>query len=133
MRLSKKSEYACLALLDLAERYHEGLTKSEEIAVRKDIPQKYLEQIMLQLKGAGYVRSVRGPAGGFRLAKPPEAISLAEIIRLIDGPLAPIDSVSRYFYEPTPLEKSPKMLGLFRDIRDFISDRLEQTRFSDLI
>jgi DNA-binding IscR family transcriptional regulator len=65
--------------------------------------------------------------------KAPDAISVAEIIRLMDGALAPVESVSTYFYEKTPIEKSPRMIQLFREIRDYISDKLEGTTFADLL
>lgn len=133
MRLSRKSEYACLALLDLAERYAEGLTKIDQIAERKKIPKKYLEQILLLLKSTGHVRSVRGAEGGYRLARPPREITLAEIIRVIEGPLAPVESVSKYFYEHTPIEASPKLVGLLQEIRDYIAERMENTTFADLV
>ena len=133
MKLSKKSEYACLALIDLSELYDQGLIKIEDICRRKDIPKKYLEQILLILKGAGYIKSRRGVEGGYKLSKPPEQISIAEILRLMDGALAPIESVSRYFYEPSPIEKHEPLLNLFRDIRDYIALKLESTTLADLI
>ncbi|MBU0615970.1 MAG: Rrf2 family transcriptional regulator [Nanoarchaeota archaeon] len=133
MKLSRKSEYACLALIDLSEHYDEGLVKIDDISKRKDIPKKYLEQILLILKGAGYLRSHRGAEGGYRLAKKPSEVTLAEIIRLIDGALAPVESVSKYFYEHTPIEKSKKLILLFRDIRDYIANKLEKTTFADIL
>ncbi len=133
MRLSRKGEYACLAMIDLAQQYGKGLTSTAAISKRKGIPPKYLEQILAALKQAGYVRSRVGAGGGHRLAKDPSRISVAQVLRLIDGPLAPVTSVSRYFYESTPIEKSPKMKRLLQDIRDYIAARLEKTTFHDLI
>lgn len=133
MRLSKKSEYACLALIELAGRYKEEPVKTEEISKKQKIPKKYLEQILLQLKSSGYVRSIRGASGGYELSKHPKKISVAEIIRLIDGPIAPVESVSKYFYSKTPMEKSNKLIKIFRDIRDYTSNRLEKTNFEDLV
>ena len=133
MKLSKKSEYACLALIDLAENYNKGFVKIEDICIRKEIPKKYLEQIFMLLKGAGYIRSKRGAEGGHKLAKAPREISIAEIVRLMDGALAPVESVSRYFYEQTPIEKHEPLLSLFREIRDYIAHKLESTTFADLI
>ena len=127
MRLSRKSEYALLALLDLARFYGENAPKILEVSERNSIPKKYLEQIFLQLKGAGYVRSIRGANGGYELAKPPEKISLAEIIRLIDGPLASVGSASTYFFEHTPIERSDKLLQVFKDIRNIVAEKLEKT------
>lgn len=133
MKLSKKSEYACLALIDLSRNYETDYVKIVDIATRWSIPKKFLEQILLNLKTSGYVRSKKGSDGGYRLNKTPEQITLAEIIRLMDGALAPVESASKYFYENTPVEQSPKLISIFIDIRDYVSDRLEQTTFKDLI
>ncbi|HAA26176.1 MAG TPA: Rrf2 family transcriptional regulator, partial [Ruminiclostridium sp.] len=97
------------------------------------IPKKYLEQIFLQLKGAGYVRSIRGPGGGYELAKNPAEINIAEIIRLIDGPLASVGSASLYFFEHTPIERNVKLLRVFKEIRDIVADKLENTTLDQLI
>ncbi|TFG58107.1 MAG: Rrf2 family transcriptional regulator, partial [Spirochaetales bacterium] len=78
------------------------------------------------------VSSRQGAEGGYKLAKPPGDIHLAEIIRLMDGPLAPADSVSTYFYQSTPIEKNDKLVAILRDIRNYISDKLEKTSLSDL-
>ena len=133
MKLTTKSEYACLALLDLAERYSSGPIKTDDIAKRRRIPKKYLEQILLQLNKSGYVNSKRGIDGGYELSKNPREISLAEIIRLMDGPLAPIGSASKYYYHATPLEQSKPLMFLMKDIRDYISRKLEKTTFADVI
>ncbi len=98
-----------------------------------NIPKKYLEQILIQLKGAGYVRSIRGSSGGYRLAKNPADINLAEIIRLIDGALAPVGSASIYFFEHTPIEYNSKLLNIMKDIRGYAAKLLESTTFQDLI
>jgi len=133
MKLSVKSEYAILAMIDLAERESEGLQHIEDIARRKHIPRKFLEQILLILKRAGYVRSKRGAVGGYRIGKSPSEISLAEIIRLMDGALAPVESVSVYFYEQTPIEQNQKLIDVFREIRNYISTIMEGTHISDLL
>jgi Rrf2 family transcriptional regulator, cysteine metabolism repressor len=113
MKLSTKSEYACLALIDLSENYNKGVTKIIEISERKKIPKKYLENILLILNRAGYLVSKKGVNGGYMLAKPPEKISIAEIIRIMDGALAPIGSVSQYFYQPSPIDQNKKLLLAF--------------------
>lgn len=133
MRLTTKSEYACLALIDLSENYDKGFIKIEDISKRRKIPKKYLEQILLLLKTAGYLKSKKGAAGGYKLAKPPEKISLAEIIRLMDGHLAPVVSVSKYYYESSPIEQHKPLLSLMKEIRDYIAERLEKTTFKDII
>ncbi len=132
MNLSRKCEYALLALLYLGEQ--EGkLVKINEIAGNKEIPRKFLEQILLTLKGNGYVQSRRGINGGYKLSVLPEDITLAEIIRLFDGALAAVDSASENFYDQTPLEKSEKLLTIFKEIRAYIANYLEQTTLADLL
>jgi len=133
MRISKKCEYACLALIELSRRYEDSLVQIADIAERNDIPKKFLEQILILLKNAGYIRSYRGARGGYKLSRPPKEISLAEIMRLIDGAIAPVDSASVYFYERTPSEQNRALLGIFRDIRDYAASRLEGTTFDMLI
>ena len=133
MRLSTKSEYACLALIHLAAHYQTGLITSEEIATKKCIPKKFLDQILFTLKNAGYVKSKRGPLGGYRLAKDPSRITIAEILRLLDGPLAPVQSASTHYYEATPIERNQKMLKILVDIRNYAARLLEKTTFADLI
>ncbi len=133
MKLSRKGEYACLALISLAEHFDDTFVKIDNIARENEIPKKFLEQILLILKCAGYVKSRRGAYGGYRLGRQPEQITLAEIVRLMDGALAPVESVSTYFYESTPIEKNPKMVALLKDIRDYISGILEATSLKNLL
>ncbi|HPX61493.1 MAG TPA: Rrf2 family transcriptional regulator [Deltaproteobacteria bacterium] len=132
MKLSAKSEYALLALIFLARNDSEKLIPVHVIATAQSIPVKFLEQILAVLKRARYLRSQRGQEGGYALAKPPEQIQLAEIIRLFDGALAPTESVSVYFYEPTPIEKELSLIAVFRDIRDYIAKKLENTTLADI-
>ncbi len=133
MRLSTKSEYAFLALIDLAANYNGGYLKIAEIVAKRSIPRKYLEQIMLQLKGGGYVKSRMGPDGGFKLGRPPGEITLAEVARLLDGALAPVLSVSEHFYDSTPVEQSAELIAIFSDIRKYVVEKLERTTLQDLI
>jgi Rrf2 family cysteine metabolism transcriptional repressor len=132
MKLTTRSEYALLALLYLARHYSQDYITVETVAGAQIIPQKYLEQIMLALKRARYVRSSKGQRGGYRLAKPADAINLAEIIRLFDGALAPTDSVSEYFYGATPVEKESKLVAVLKSIRDYAAQKLESTTLADV-
>lgn len=134
MRLSTKSEYALLALLECARVWQENRrVRIEEISLARNIPQKYLENIVLQLKQAGLIKTKRGAGGGITLGKPPSQISLAEVVRLMDGALAPTLSVSTYFYEETPLHQSPEFMEFFRDIRDYLAEKLETTTLDDFL
>jgi len=133
MKLTTKSEYSLLALLYLARHEKKGFVKIEDICSAYDIPKKYLEQLMTTLKQNRYIKTRRGALGGYELARPAKKISLAEIFRLVDGALAPTESSSKYFYASTPLEKEKKVIRVLKDIRDFISHKLESISVADLI
>lgn len=132
MKLTRRSEYALLALIHLARAKGEGYVAVAAIAGAQGLPAKFLEQLLMALKRARLVKSQKGPHGGYRLARPAEKISLAEVIRLLDGALAPTESVSTYFYEPTPVEREKRLLRVFKEIRDVISARLEKTTLADV-
>jgi len=132
MRLTTRSEYALLALIHLARAESEKYVTAEAVATAQKIPVAFLEQILLALKRAHFVQSVKGRRGGFRLARAADNISVADVIRSCDGALAPTQSVSHYFYEHTPIEKEKRMLKLFKGIRDYVSKRLEETTIADV-
>jgi len=133
MRLTRRSEYAILALLYLARHQDEGFLPLARLAEAQGIPIKFLEHIVVAMSRAGYLASQKGQHGGHRLARDPRQITLAEVIRLMDGALAPVSSVSRYFYQATPIEREAKMLEFLREIRDWISARLETTTLADML
>ncbi len=133
MKLTTRSEYALLALVFLARQPGDVYTSTETIARAQQIPPKFLEQLMLSLKRAHILHSCKGQRGGYALARPASAITLAEVIRLFDGALAPTESVSEYFYESTPIEKEEKLRLVFKDVRDYISDKLEHTSIADVM
>ena len=133
MKLSTKGEYASRAMLELALRYDEGPLHIRDISAAQEIPERFLEQILLLLKRAGYLRSKKGPNGGYFLAKPPSRISVAEVIRVMDGPLAPIDCVSVTAHEICPCERGCGLKGLWKEIRDAVATILERTTFDDLV
>jgi Rrf2 family cysteine metabolism transcriptional repressor len=133
MKLTTKSEYSILALLHIARNEKKGFIKIEEICTKCDISKKYLELLFAILRQGRYIKTKRGTRGGYRLAKPASEITVAEIIRLMDGALAPTESVSRYFFSSTPLVKEKKIIKVFKQIRDYISDRLENLTLADLV
>lgn len=133
MRLSTKGEYASRAMLELARNYDRRPLHIRDISRLQSIPQRFLEQILLQLKRAGYLRSRKGPDGGYYLSKPPGEITVAEVIRVMDGPLAPIDCVSVTAHEVCPHEKSCSLMWLWKDVRDAVAEILEATTLSDLV
>ncbi len=133
MKLSTRGEYASQAILDLALHQHEEPVKIREIAARQEIPLKYLENILLTLQRAGIARSKRGPRGGYYLARPPEAITVGEVIRAMDGPLAPIHCVSVSAYEQCPRESVCGLKWVWQEVRDAIADILDNTTFADVV
>jgi len=129
MRLSTKGEYASRAMLEIALHHPHQSLHIREIASAQDIPERFLEQILLLLKRAGYLRSKKGP---HYLAKDPAQISVAEVIRIINGPLAPIDCVSVTAHEVCPRESSCGLRWLWKEVRDSVAEILEKTTFKDL-
>ena len=132
MKLSTRGEYATRAMLELSLQSKERPLHIREISTAQDIPLRFLEQILLHLKRNGYLRSKKGPNGGYSLAKPPEDITVAEIIRVMDGPLAPIDCVSVSAYQFCPREDYCGLKFLWQEVRDAIADILEKTDFKQL-
>ncbi|MBE0535478.1 MAG: Rrf2 family transcriptional regulator [Phycisphaerae bacterium] len=133
MKLTTKSEYTLLALIHLARHGERGYVKIEDICEAHSIPKKYLEILFSVLRQGGYINTRRGSAGGYMLARPAAEITLAEIIRLMDGALAPTESVSKYFFSDTPLAKEKKMIAVLGEIRDYIAGRLEQLTLVDVV
>jgi Rrf2 family protein len=133
VKLTTKSEYTILALIYMARHKHGAFIKIEEICSKHGISKKYLELLFSILKQNRYIKTRRGSAGGYALARPASQISVAEIIRLMDGALAPTESVSRYFFSHTPLEREERIIRVFKEIRDYIAARLEGLKLSDLV
>src|SRR5436190_8620720 len=122
MKLSLRGEYALRALLVLGLNHQQSIVPIQNIAKRQNIPKRFLEQILNDLKSAGIVESRRGVAGGYRLGRPPERITLAEVIRFIEGPLAPVNCVSERFYEKCscPDEQRCGIRSVMKEVRDAI-------------
>ena len=99
MKLSQRGEYALRALLVLGMNHGSSVVRIRDIAQQQNIPRRFLEQILNDLKSAGFVLSKRGVAGGYRLQRAPGEISLADIIRHLEGPLAPVGCVSVNYYQ----------------------------------
>ncbi len=136
MRLSKRGEYGLRAMVDLALWGGESRTVLiKEIAERENIPLKFLEQILLILKNTGYLRSKMGTGGGYYLARSPEEITFGQIIRTLDGPLAPIKCVSQTAYEPCdcPDAQTCGLRMVMLRVRNAIADILDQTTLADVV
>jgi Rrf2 family protein len=135
MKLSKRGEYGLRALQDLARHHGGGPVPNTELAERNNIPARFLEQILLTLKHGRIVRSQKGPRGGYTLARPPEQITLAEVVRLLDGPLAPIGCASETAYEPCGCPDMEKcgLRRVMREVRDVVAKMMESTTLADLV
>jgi Rrf2 family protein len=137
VKLSKRGEYALRALIDfgLAQSMGKPLLQVNELALKEDLPVKFLEQILMQLKAAGYLESKRGKHGGYLLARPPEDIRIGQVVRLIDGPLAPIRCVSQVAYErcTCPDEEHCGLRMVMLDVRNAISNILDRFTLADVV
>ena len=134
--LSKKSKYALRALLALARRPSEGPVLISELAEQEGIPKKFLELILLELKNNGILQSKKGKGGGYFLGRKPDAISLGEVIRVLDGPLAPLPCVSQTAYhacEECGDEATCVIRAVMKDVRDATSTILDRESLADVL
>src|SRR5678815_3040976 len=138
MRLSKRGEYGLRAMIALAEPIKKGsspaMLQIKEISEREQISPKFLEQILLTLKNAGLLHSKMGVGGGYYLARLASEITLGQIFRILDGPVAPIRCVSQMAYEPCgcPDEQTCGLRLAMSDVRNAIADILDNTSLADV-
>jgi Rrf2 family protein len=132
--LSKKSQYAFKALIYLTEKYKQGPVLISEISKKKKIPLKFLENILLELKKADILDSKKGKGGGYFLKKDPTKVKVADIVRLVNGPIAMLPCVSLYFYERCKNcdEKQCGLHDLMIEVRDASLNILENRSLKDL-
>jgi Rrf2 family protein len=132
--LSKKAQYAIKALSYLSERYEQGPVLIGEISEKQQIPLKFLERILLDLNKAGVLSSKKGKGGGYFLAGPPESVSLARVIRIVDGPIALLPCVSLHFYQKCEAcdEQTCRLNVVFADVRDAVLSVLENRTLKDI-
>lgn len=133
--LSKKSQYAFKALSYLAEKFNSGPVLISDISKKKRIPLKFLENILLELKRAQILDSKKGKGGGYFLQKKPEDVSLAQVIRLVNGPIAMLPCVSLYFYERCKNcdEKKCALHDIMIEVRDATLGIVENRTLKDLL
>ncbi len=137
MRLSTRGDYAVRAVLELAERPAGVPLPLHELARRAGVPEKYLEQILMRLRAARILSARRGAQGGYLLARPPGEITVGDIVRVMDGPLAPIACASKTAYESCPAWRCADaanctLRGFWTEVRDAIADVVDRTTFADL-
>jgi Rrf2 family protein len=133
MKISQKGLYALQALMMLARRYNQGAIRIRDIAYEEDLPEKFLELILLELKNARIVESVRGAKGGYQLRRAPAEIRLSEIIRLIDGPLAPFGDAEQLRSLIDRDAEHRALYQVFLDVRDAAAKILEHTSLADIV
>ena len=139
MRLSKRGEYGLRAMISLAKTFQSGLhppiMQIKDISEKEKIPAKFLEQILLSLKNAGLLHSKMGVGGGYYLVRDPQEILMGQIIRVLDGPIAPLHCVSKVAYEACdcPDVETCGLRLVMGDVRTAITDILDNISLADVI
>jgi Rrf2 family protein len=133
VKVSNRGLYALKALTHLAEAYDRGLVKIHDIAREEEIPEKFLEGILVTLKNARVVSSQRGREGGYRLRRPPREITIGEVVRVVDGPLAPFGDAAELAHRVRTEPRHAGLFDLFLDVRNAASAILDHTSLLDLV
>jgi len=137
MKISNRGEYGLRAMINLGLAHELGreCVSATDLATADNLPLKFLEQIFLSLRQAGYVDTIRGKSGGYKLAKNPANITMGELVRLLDGPLAPIPCASKTAYEPCscPDEDHCGLRMLMIDVRNAISNILDRYTLAQVV
>jgi Rrf2 family protein len=131
MRISAKGEYAIRAVLDLAQHQTDGLVPLQDIAARQGIPQRYLEQVLLLLRRAGFLASKRGSAGGYRLARPPAELSVGEVLRAIEGRVTALEVAGRRAGDSRGAAAGD-LVELWGDLSMAVASVIDRTTFAQL-
>ncbi|MHB1125442.1 MAG: RrF2 family transcriptional regulator [Bacillota bacterium] len=132
MKLSTRGEYGLRAMFDLSQHHGEGPISLKSIAERQGISEHYLEQLAASLRKSGLLRSVRGSQGGYILAREPGEITVGDIIRVLEGPIAPMDCVSEEEKDPCIRAESCITRGIWAKVRDSINDVLDSITLEDM-
>ncbi len=137
MKISKRGEYALRALIDLgiAAELGRPMLRAQEIVARENLPKGFLDQILMQLRKAGLIGTKRGKHGGYFLEKPMDSITLGQVVRLIDGPLAPIRCVSQSKYQKCscPDENTCGLRMVMLDVRNSVADILDRHSLAETV
>lgn len=132
MSLSQKCQYAIRAIFELSKRYGKGPIRTNEIAEAQAVPQRFLENILNELKGTGLIESRRGMRGGYLLTRKPSEMTVGEIIRLIDGPLDPVKCIGEG-NTACPLQNGCSLIRLWDRAKAAMEDVYDNTTFHDLV
>ncbi len=133
MHLSQRGLYALKALIHLTEAYDQGLVKIHTIAAEESIPEKFLEGILVTLKNARVVASQRGREGGYRLRRPPEEIGVGDVVRIMDGPLAPFGDAVELAHRVKTETRHAGLFDLLLEVRNASAAILDNTSLADLM
>ena len=133
MKISQKGLYALQAMMMLARHYNQGAIRIRDVAYEEELPEKFLELILLELKNARMVESARGAKGGYQLRRDPSEIRLSDIIRLIDGPLAPFGDAEQLRSLIDRDAQHRALYQVFLDVRDAAAKILESTSLADIV
>jgi Rrf2 family protein len=133
MHLSQRGLYALKALIHLTEDYDQGLVKIHTIAAEESIPEKFLEGILVTLKNARVVASQRGREGGYRLRRPPQEIRVGDVVRIIDGPLAPFGDAVELAHRVKTESRHAGLFDLLLEVRNASAAILDNTSLADLM
>jgi Rrf2 family protein len=133
VKVSHRGLYALKALIHLAAAYEGGLVAAGTIAEKEEIPEKFLEGILLHLKNVRVVSSERGREGGYRLRKPPNEVFVGDIVRLVDGPLAPLGDLFELQQRVKTEPRHPGLFDLFLELRNAASAIVDRTTLADLL
>ena len=134
--ISKRTQYGLKAVLALGRRYGEGPVLISRLAEEESIPIKFLELILLELKGHGLLESKKGKGGGYQLSRPPSTITMGSIIRIMEGPLAALPCASETAFRPCADCRDVETCGtriIMRQVRDAMADVLDRTTLADLL
>jgi len=134
--LSKKSKYALKAMMVLAKEYGQGPVLIPDLAHREDIPRKFLELILLELKNQGLLQSKKGKGGGYFLRRDPQLISVGHIVRVLDGPIAPLPCVSKTAYMRCRECRDERSCGIrivMKEVRDATAKIMDSTSLADML
>ncbi|UOR13874.1 cysteine metabolism transcriptional regulator CymR [Halobacillus amylolyticus] len=123
MKISTKGRYGLTIMIELARRFGEGPISLKQIARDNNLSEHYLEQLIAPLRNASLVKSVRGAYGGYMLTKPPHEITAGDVIRILEGPITPVEGIE---------EEEPAKQALWKRVRDAVKDVLDTTTLEDL-
>ncbi len=133
--ISNKTKYGLHALMHLSEKYNKGPVLIADLAHEEKIPKKFLELILLDLKNNGILQSKKGKGGGYQLARNPSEVKIGQVIRILDGPLAPVSCVSQTAYKPCKECKDEHHCGIrlvMKDVREAMANILDKTSLADV-